>query len=278
MLDSHVFTYNPFEIPPLWYNNGTYTEAYVLSAWDTLLQRFASKWNLFALDLKNEPHDEASWGMNRPWSDWNKAVERFVTYLANNNPTFKGFFFVEGLNNIVNIDSPNPTLFGCFWGECLMGVERNPIRTGDDSLDRRVVYSPHVYGPDVFNQNYFNDGNFPSNMPPIWDQHLGFVARMRSNPLVIGEWGGHYTAGSRDETWQNAFSSYMRANCLTDNFYWCLNPNGGDTGGLLLDDWTTPDMKKLTLLDSIQPYPSVIRPPSLGTYCIVPGTSPVCGG
>ncbi len=34
------------------------------------------------------------------------------------------------------------------------------------------------------------------------------------------------------------------------------NPDSGDTGGLLLDDWTTPDTKKLELLKRVQPNPS----------------------
>ena len=31
-------------------------------------------------------------------------------------------------------------------------------------------------------------------------------------------------------------------------FYWCLNPNSGDTGGLLNDDFKTVNNAKLTLL------------------------------
>jgi endoglucanase len=34
---------------------------------------------------------------------------------------------------------------------------------------------------------------------------------------------------------------------MTDNFYWCLNPNSSDTGGLLMDDWVTTNEDKLDL-------------------------------
>ena len=48
--------------------------------------------------------------------------------------------------------------------------------------------------------------------------------------LVSGEWGGWAKQGSKDRTLQLALANYMRQTGLTDNFYWCLNPNSGDTG------------------------------------------------
>jgi endoglucanase len=80
-----------------------------------------------------------------------------------------------------------------------------------------------------------------------------FLARA---PVITGEWGGRYASGSQDERWQNAFSQYLIANCMTNQFYWCLNPNSGDTGGLLGDDWTTPNTRKLQLLQNTQPNPT----------------------
>ena len=43
---------------------------------------------------------------------------------------------------------------------------------------------------------------------------------------------------------------------MTDNFYWDINPNSGGTGGLLLDDWVTPDVSKLNILASVTPSPT----------------------
>lgn len=56
----------------------------------------------------------------------------------------------------------------------------------------------------------------------------------------------------------NAFSSYLKSMGMTDNFVWCLNPNSGDTGGLLLNDWVTPDTAKLSLLANLVPNPTNI--------------------
>jgi endoglucanase len=65
-------------ITELWHDNGEYTEAEVLRLWDQLLIRFSSKWNLLALDIKNEPHGSATWDGNVPTA-WNLYVERMIT-------------------------------------------------------------------------------------------------------------------------------------------------------------------------------------------------------
>jgi hypothetical protein len=38
-----------------------------------------------------------------------------------------------------------------------------------------------------------------------------------------------------------------------------LNPNSGDTGGILLDDWTTLHVQKLGILHTLQPAPTLLR-------------------
>ena len=49
--------------------------------------------------------------------------------------------------------------------------------------------------------------------------------------------------------------SYLRDNNLS-YYYWTLNPNSGDTGGLLLDDWQSIDTEKQDLLSDYQ-FPSI---------------------
>jgi len=112
----------------------------------------------------------------------------------------------------------------------------------------RVVYSPHVYGPSVAAQMYFSANNFPANMPAIWDEHFGTLFGDRY-AVVPGEFGGKYT--DTDKVWQDAFVSYLLQKGGRSSFYWCLNPNSGDTGGLLLDDWKTVNMGKLALLQRL---------------------------
>ena len=76
MLDAHRLSVDG-GITELWYNN-EYSEAEGLRLWDILLTRFASKWNLLALDIKNEPHWQVTWGMNKTETDFNSYAERFI--------------------------------------------------------------------------------------------------------------------------------------------------------------------------------------------------------
>jgi hypothetical protein len=46
--------------------------------------------------------------------------------------------------------------------------------------------------------------------------------------LVLGEWGGQLA--NPDGTWLTAFVKYLLQRNHTSQFFWCLNPNSGDTG------------------------------------------------
>ena len=61
LLDSHRLDLQ--SIAPLWYNS-QYSEARHLAAWNVVLDTMNGKWNIIGVDLKNEPHGEASWGKN----------------------------------------------------------------------------------------------------------------------------------------------------------------------------------------------------------------------
>jgi hypothetical protein len=43
------------------------------------------------------------------------------------------------------------------------------------------------------------------------------------------------------------------------SFSHSLNPNSGDTGGILLDDWSTLHVDKLRILHTLQPAPTHLR-------------------
>jgi hypothetical protein len=96
-------------------------------------------------------------------------------------------------------------------------------------------------------------------MPAIWDKQWGFIRAARGAAVVPGEWGGRMRPGSTERDWALAFAVYQRARGLTDSFFWCLNPNSGDTGGLLADDWSGPgedEAWKLALLAYVNPNPT----------------------
>lgn len=58
--------------------------------------------------------------------------------------------------------------------------------------------------------------------------------------------------------WENAYANYMISKNMTDNFYWDVNPNSGGTGGLLQNDWITPDTGKLNIAAQVVPSPTNI--------------------
>eukprot|EP00775_Hariotina_reticulata_P006321 gene6321-6556_t len=239
------------DIPELWYDS-EHSEDKVLQAWRTIVLRYKDCPNVFAADINNEPHGCASWGDGHAATDWCMAAERLAAVILEANPRL--LLFVEGVERNAVVQPPE----NCWWGGHVAAAKAGgtvaPVKL---PVPSKLVYSPHVYGPDVFAQPYFNDPNFPENMPEIWSRHFGFVKQECLGPAVCpGEWGGWARPGSKDETWQNKIANWFRENDITDSFYWCLNPNSGDTGGVLQDDWQTPNQHKLDIIAKAHPAPT----------------------
>lgn len=240
MPDVHRFTGNG-KITELWYNE-TYPENKLIDAWTIIVKRYINSPNVFAVDLKNEPHGIATWGTGNIKTDWNQAAKRIGDAVLDINP--KLLIFVEGVEKVGNTNS--------WWGGNLTGVKNHSINL---KVKHKLVYSPHVYGPSVAHQSYFDVSTFPNNLPKIWDEDFGYIRKNNLGTVVIGEWGGWMKSENRDDVWQNSIGNYIRENNISF-FYWCLNPNSGDTGGLLEEDWKTPVTKKLQLLEKVCPNPS----------------------
>ncbi len=237
LLDHHTPDCNA--ISQLWYTSN-YSESQWISDLTTITERYASLPYFLGVDLKNEPHGSATWGTGNSATDWNKAAERAGSAVLTADP--KILIFVEGVGSNPVCSSSD----GHWDGGNLEPVNCAPISTSAIPADK-LVFSPHVYGPDVYFQSYFGAPNFPSNMPSIWTTQWGFLLS-KGYTVVPGEWGGKYgTLGGNplDITWQNAFVSYLEANHVCSSFYWDWNPNSGDTGGILQDDWTTPWASKV---------------------------------
>lgn len=65
---------------------------------ERILKRYVGHWNLFGLDVMNECHDHASWGTGNPMTDFNSYVERFMLFINERVPEYRGLFFVEGVS------------------------------------------------------------------------------------------------------------------------------------------------------------------------------------
>lgn len=239
LLDHHTSDCQTIE--ELWYN-GSYSEQDWIDDLVFVVDRYKDVDRVFAIDLKNEPHGLATWGTGNPFTDWNTAAEIAAAEVLQANPDL--LVFVQGIQS-------NPICSGSinhWWGGNLEPFDCFPLNIPGDKL----VLSPHVYGPDVFAQPYFSDSNFPNNMPEIWETHFGYLVD-RGYSVIIGEFGGRYGNGGdpRDRAWQDALINYMDSKGMTDFFYWSWNPNSGDTGGILQDNWQDVWEDKIALLGQL---------------------------
>ena len=223
MLDQHRL--DPDRgISDLWFDEG-FEEPVVLLSWEVMVGRFKKYWNVFALDLKNEPHGCCTWGSGEAFTDWKAASERIIKFIAKNHPDFQGLFFVSGIWGGG----------GHWWGGNLRGMRSKPVELGEEGLNKRVVYTPHVYGPDVHPQTYFSSWSFPNNLPAIWDLHWGFLREQGGErgtggrAVVVSEWGGF--CRGKDAKWQERVARYLRERGMADNFYWWYVEREGRKGG-----------------------------------------------
>jgi endoglucanase len=222
----------------LWYGQAGYDEDDWVGRWQALARRYRDRPNVIGADLKNEPHGDATWGTGGP-TDWHRAATRAgnaVTALA---PDW--LIVVEGIEKPV----AGGRLDRHWWGGNLEGVRRHPVR-----LQRggRVVYSPHEYGPGVFPQPWFGRADTARQLERRWRDGWGFIAEGDIAPLLIGEFGGRKVdVGSDEGRWQRQFLDHLARTGISWT-YWALNPDSGDTGGVLTDDWRTADRDKLALL------------------------------
>ncbi len=221
----------------LWYTP-EYSEARWVGDWVMLAERYAGNDTVIGADLHNEPHGRATWGSGDPATDWRLAAERAGNAILEVNPHW--LIIVQGVQEYQG-DS-------YWWGGNLIGAQEYPVRL---NLPGRLVYSPHTYGPGVYPQPWFDDPRFPENMPEIWDRHWGYLSREDIAPVILGEFGGRSVRNDKEGVWQRALVAYLKENQIS-YVYWSLNPNSGDTGGILLDDWQSVDPEKEALLSSYQ--------------------------
>ena len=192
----------------LWYDpSGPITLDRVLVSWDAVAAALCGEWNVFAVDLQNEPH-AASWGFGRE-TDWDVAASRIGTHVLSLCPRW--LVMVEGVGytpGAPGADDPNQ---GFWWGGNLVGAKVSPVTLAYPSFGvtrDRLVYSPHTYGPGVYNQKYFDARDFPRNLEAVYEEQWAFVASETGAPIVIGEMGGFYTA--KDKTWQDWALAYCK--------------------------------------------------------------------
>jgi len=240
----------------LWYT-ATVSEATWIANMKSLAARYKGDPTVVGFDLHNEPHADgtepngtgACWGCGDPARDWRLAAERGGNAVLQANPDL--LVVVEGVS-CPSGATPNfwdgiPDPDCGWWGGNLTMAGQFPVRL---SNPRKLVYSAHDYGMSVFNQQrWFIDPTFPATLQPFWESMWGYLVRQNIAPVLLGEFGSTL-ADPKDSVWMPALLNYVQSLGMSWT-YWSLNPNSGDTKGLLLDDWTTIDHVRY---DVIHPF------------------------
>ncbi|MFI2203769.1 cellulase family glycosylhydrolase [Streptomyces sp. NPDC020192] len=224
-----------------------YTSSVPESTWMTDLKALATRYlgqdTVIGIDLHNEPHNPACWGCGDTSVDWRLAAERAGNAVLSVNPNL--LIFVEGVQSYNGVSG--------WWGGNLMGVAQSPVRL---NVANRLVYSAHDYATSVAQQSWFSDPSFPANMPGVWDKYWGYIFKQNIAPVWLGEFGTTLQP-TVDQKWLSALVSYLRPTSTygADSFqwtFWSWNPDSGDTGGILKDDWSTVDTVKDGYLTGIK--------------------------
>jgi endoglucanase len=222
---------------PLWYTDRV-SEQQWIDDWVTLANRYRGDPTVIGADLHNEPHGPATWGDGNPLTDWHAAAERAGNAVLQANPDW--LIFVEG------IEHQGDDWY--WWGGNLALAGQLPIQL---SVPNKLVYEAHDYGPGVWGQKWFQAPDFPLDLGSVWYAHWAYLKFSNTAPVLIGEFGGRSVGEDPEGIWQRTLISYLQLNAF-DYTYWSWNPDSGDTGGILLNDWTTLDESKVTQLQAFQ--------------------------
>lgn len=212
----------------LWYTS-SYSEQRWIDDWKMLAARYAGNPTVIGADLHNEPHGNATWGTGDAATDWQLAAQKAGNAILQANPDW--LVVVEG------VEQAEQSAY--WWGGNLKGAQKHPVKL---SLAGRLVYSTHDYPSTVFHQTWFDDPSYPDNLPALWRDRWAFLVENDTAPVLVGEFGTRYETDS-DRKWLGKLASFAATNELSFTF-WCLNPNSGDTGGILMDDWVTVNRPK----------------------------------
>lgn len=259
-----------------------YSEAQWHNDWVVLANRYKDNTCVVGADVHNEPYMYT-------WTAWKALVEPCAEAILAVAPDW--LIFVEGVGaftgtaNGVTYDNDNT-----WWGGQFLDVWNHPITL---SVPHKVVYSPHEYGQSVGSQTWLSrDGapvaGYPTGIYTQIHKHWGWIYENNIAPIWVGEMGGHFGLDGNgnltkphrvpETEWMQAVVKILNgdfANLGTNQdtagnagmsfAWWGYPPNSGDTGGLVQDDWITPQQPKL---DVIAPLFTDIPAPETGTLRI----------
>ncbi len=254
----------------LWYGKAGVSTKVWIDSLTWIAEKYANDDTLIGYDLKNEPHgkrgykgdtcpsDIAKWDGSKDENNWAYAAKQCADSILKVNP--HALIFIEGVEqypktekgftydtaDIWDAPADQSPWHGAWWGGNLRGVRDFPVVP--ESGTSQIVYSPHDYGPSVYAQTWF-DKNFDTQslLDDYWYDTWAYINKEDIAPLLIGEWGGHMDKG-KNQKWMELLRDYMIDNHISHTF-WCINPNSGDTGGLLDPTFMNWDNDKYSLFE-----------------------------
>ena len=240
----------------LWYTDKVSVDDYY-HALEWLAERYKDNDTIIAIDIKNEPHGKpnegsaaAIWNDSKDKNNWKYTAEQAAARILAKNPNV--LIMVEGTeiyskNNGSYSSQNSADYYFNWWGGNLRGVRDYPIDLG--SCQDKLVYSPHDYGPTVYEQPWFQGGfDYNSLIRDCWQDNWLYIRKENIAPLLIGEWGGFMREPNLK--WMTCMRQLIGEYHLNHTF-WCYNANSGDTGGLVLDDFTTWDTEKYNFVKEV---------------------------
>ncbi len=238
-----------------WYTDG-YPPGDFEACWQWLARHYAGDDTVIAMDLFNEPHGApgdpgmVKWDDSSDLNNWKYEAEKVANLVLDINPNV--LVVVEGIESTpkdgytyTEINSANYDFN--WWGGNLRRVKDYPLDLGN--RQSQIVYAPHDCGPSVYAQPWFNTGfNKDTLTNDCWEPNWLYIALQDLAPVLVGGWGGRMDGGD-NQKWMGALADTIDEYDLNHTF-WCINPNSGDTGGILLDDWQSVDTAKYNLVAS----------------------------
>ncbi len=233
-----------------------------------LAEKYANDDTILAYDLKNEPHGKrmyagsecpanmAKWDDSTDKNNWKYSAEECAKSILKVNPN--ALILIEGIEQSPRFDRGadwnTPDVFqpaagqekwyGAWWGGNLRGVKTLPVLPEST----QIMYSPHDYGKSVYAQSWFEkDFTEQTLLDDYWYDTWAYINEEDIAPLLIGEWGGHMDAGD-NQKWMELLRDYMVKKHINHTF-WCINPNSGDTGGLMDSSFQKWDEEKYALFE-----------------------------
>ena len=238
----------------VWYTDKYSAQDYE-ECWKWLANHYKNDDTVIAMDLFNEPHgmayrgeEYAKWDESTDSNNWKYEAEKVGKEILDINPNL--LIMVEGIETYPTEGNDYSTkdkskYYGTWWGGNIRGAKDHPITI--ENHPNQVVYSPHDYGPGVSNQSWFEGGfTKESLLNETWRPNWFYIQEDNIAPLLIGEWGGRMD-GSKNQQWMEDIADFIEENNINHTF-WCMNPNSGDTGGILEYDFKTVDTAKMDLV------------------------------